>query len=218
MIDIKIFVFNEIQENTIILSDETKECVIIDAGCNNEAEQLRLSNYIAENNLNPIMLLNTHGHFDHVMGNAYVNRKYGLSPIMHRGDLNKIERAAAHVAAFGLQMENPPMPKQFLEDGQLLKLGNTEFKVICTPGHSEGGVCFYFEKEKLLVAGDTLFNGSIGRTDLPGGDYDELMRSIHTKLLTLPGDTEVICGHGPVTTIGREAMTNPFLTDDTQYI
>ena len=218
MLDIKIFVFNEIQENTIILSDETKECIIIDAGCNNEAEQLRLSSYIAENGLKPVMLLNTHGHFDHVMGNTYVSRKYGLLPLMHRGDLNKIEKASSYVAAFGLQMELPPVPKEFLEDGQALKFGNTEFKVIHTPGHSEGGACFYFEKENLLIAGDTLFNGSIGRTDLPGGDYDELMHSIHAKLLTLPGDTEVLCGHGPATTIGREAMTNPFLTDGTQYI
>lgn len=218
MLNIKVFVFNEIQENTVVLSDETKECIIIDAGCNNEAEQLRLSGYITENSLKPVMLLNTHGHFDHVMGNAYIFRKYGLQPMMHRGDLNKIENATSYVSAFGLQMENPPIPKQFLEDGQILKFGNTEFKVIYTPGHSEGGVCFYFEKEKLLVAGDTLFNGSIGRTDLPGGDYDELMRSIHTKLLALPGDTRVICGHGPGTTISREAMTNPFLTDDTQYL
>ena len=213
MLNIKVFVFNEIQENTVVLFDETKECVIIDAGCNSEIEQLQLSNYIVENGLKPVMLLNTHGHFDHVMGNAYLARKYSLSPMMHRGDLNKVENAVTYVSAFGLQMENPPTPKTFLEDGQVLNFGNTEFKVIHTPGHSEGGVCFYFEKENLLVAGDTLFRGSIGRTDLPGGDYDELMQSIHNKLLTLPGETRVICGHGPGTTIGQEAMSNPFLTE-----
>lgn len=218
MLNIKVFVFNEVQENTIVLSDDTKECIIIDAGCNNEAEQLKLSNYIAENGLKPVMLLNTHGHFDHIMGNAYVYRKYGLLPLMHRGDLNKIESATLYVSAFGLQMEDPPTPKHFLEDGETLKFGNTEFKVMYTPGHSEGGVCFYFEKDGLLISGDTLFSGSIGRTDLPGGDYDELIQSIHTKLLILPEDTKVICGHGPGTTIGREARSNPFLTDDSRYL
>lgn len=213
MLHTNIFVFNEIQENTYVLYDETLECVIIDAGCNNPAEEQRLSDYISQKHLKPVALLNTHGHFDHVLGNAYVSKKYGLSPQMHRADLPILERTETYVASFGLSVEMPPMPTLFLEDGQVIRFGDSEMSVLYTPGHSPGGVCFYSEKDKLLIAGDTLFRGSIGRTDLPGGDYDELISSIHTKLLVLPSDTQVFCGHGPSTAIGIEAATNPFLND-----
>ncbi len=211
MLQIKVFAFNELQENTSVLYDESKECVIIDAGCNNLGEQQELSKFIRDNELKPVMLLNTHGHFDHIMGNAYVEQAYGLLPRMHRADLFLIENSVAHVAAFGMKMETPPTPINFLEDAQVLRFGSSELKVIHTPGHSPGGVCFYSANDNLLIAGDTLFNGSIGRTDLPGGDYDELMSSIRNKLMLLPSDTRVVCGHGPGTTIGNEAMYNPFL-------
>lgn len=207
------FTFNEIEVNTYVLFDESKECVIIDAGCNNEREKATLSKFITDNELKFVGLYNTHGHFDHIMGNAYVKATYHVSPQMHRKDLHLVEIAESYVGKFGLRMDTPPVPTTFLEDNQVVRFGNSELKVIHTPGHSSGGVCFYCEKEKYLVAGDTLFNGSIGRTDLGDGDLDEQLSSIRTKLLTLPSDTIVYPGHGPRTTIGTEALHNPFLVD-----
>ena len=213
MITVKKFVFNAIEENTYILYDETKECVIIDPGCYNDAEKKTLKDYIETNGLKPVVLLNTHCHFDHIFGNAYVCREFGIELWAHEADVYNIERSEAYTAMFGMKIEPSPLPSHYLTDGEEIKFGNSTLKVIHTPGHSPGCVCFYSEKDKLLISGDTLFNGSIGRTDLPGGDYDQIMDSLLNKLMKLSGDTVVYCGHGPNTEIGQEFLYNPFITE-----
>jgi glyoxylase-like metal-dependent hydrolase (beta-lactamase superfamily II) len=204
--------FNPIEVNTYIAYDETGECVIIDAGCSNANENEILRKAIAEKNLNPTKLLCTHGHFDHIMGSAFVCDTYKIETYIHKNDLTEVERATDYGSYFGVDVMQPPIPRNFLNDGDEIKFGNSSLKVIFTPGHTHGGVCFYSEADELLISGDTLFAGSIGRTDLPGGDYDILMNSIE-KLMCLPENTNVFCGHGPKTTIGYEKTTNPFITD-----
>ncbi|MDR1056922.1 MAG: MBL fold metallo-hydrolase [Prevotellaceae bacterium] len=213
MITVKNFVFNNIEENTYVLYNETKECVIIDPGCYTKAEQDRLKNFIVENDLKPAALLNTHCHFDHIFGNAFVCREFGIGAWAHKGELNNINRAESYTSVFGMKMEHPPLPVRYLKDGDDVKFGNSLLKVIHTPGHSPGCVCFYSEEDKFIIAGDTLFQGSIGRTDLPGGDYDQIMDSLLNKLMKLPNDTTAYCGHGPDTEIGQERMYNPFITE-----
>ena len=213
MISIKRFIFNAIEENTYVLFDETNNCVIIDAGCYDETEQNTLKNFIIANNLKPVALLNTHCHFDHVFGNAFVCREFNIESWIHKDEMVNIERAVAYTSAFGMRMEQAPVPTHFLNDGDSFKFGNSSLKIIHTPGHSPGCVCFYSEPDEMIITGDTLFSGSIGRTDLPGGDYDQIMDSLLNKLMTLPGDTTAYCGHGPNTQISHELMFNPFITE-----
>lgn len=213
MITVKQFIFNNIEENTYVLNDETKECVIIDPGCNSDAERHQLKNYIESNGLKPVALLNTHCHFDHIFGNAYVGSEFAIDLLAHKAELYNIERAVQYTAMFGMTMEQPPMITRYLEDGEVVKFGNTSLQVIHTPGHTPGCICFYSPTDALIVTGDTLFRGSIGRTDLPGGDYDDIMDSLLNKLMKLPGNTKVYCGHGPETEIGYELIHNPFITE-----
>ena len=212
MIKLLQFQLNPIQVNTYIVYDETNECVIIDAGCSNVNENEILRKAIAERNLIPTKLLCTHGHFDHIMGNAFVCETYKIETCAHKNDLSNFEQAANHGVFFGVDVVQPPTPKCFLNDGDEIKFGNSSLKVIFTPGHTLGGICIYSEANELLFSGDTLFAGSIGRTDLPGGNYDVLMNSIE-KLMLLPESTNVFCGHGPKTTIGYEKTTNPFILE-----
>jgi glyoxylase-like metal-dependent hydrolase (beta-lactamase superfamily II) len=209
--EIKILVFNPLQENTYIIYDETKECVIIDPGCQKPLEKNVLKQFIADNNLKPKVLLNTHCHFDHIFGNNFVRDEYGIELWVSEGELANIRRFTASASLFGISEEQPYPPSHFLENGQTITFGNSELKVINTPGHSPGSVCFYSEPGNFLIAGDTLFAGSIGRTDLPGGDYDEIKKSLD-KLIALPDETKVYCGHGHDTTIGWERLYNPFIT------
>ncbi|MDR3286669.1 MAG: MBL fold metallo-hydrolase [Prevotellaceae bacterium] len=212
MIKILEFQFNPIEVNTYIVYDETAECVIIDAGCCNESENKTLQKAITVNNLKPIKLISTHGHFDHIMGNSFVCETYKISTYINKNDLGDVERASSYGSYFDVNVVQPPAPQNFVNDGDEIKFGNSTLKIIFTPGHTRGGICLYSEPDKLLFSGDTLFAGSIGRTDLPGGDYDVLMNSIK-KLMLLPDDTNVFCGHGPKTTIGCEKSTNPFITE-----
>lgn len=193
--------------------DETKECIIIDAGCQQPAEQEQLKRFISEQGLRPVALVNTHCHFDHVFGNSFVCDEYKVPSWTHREELRNVERFEAYASLFGAKGNKPPVPTHFFEDGADFKFGNSSLKVLHTPGHSPGGVCFYSAADKFLIAGDTLFAGSIGRTDLPGGDYDVLMDSLKEKVLVLPSDTKVYCGHGPETSVGIELQTNPFITE-----
>ncbi|MFW5759253.1 MAG: MBL fold metallo-hydrolase [Bacteroidota bacterium] len=208
---IKIFPFNPFQVNTYILFDQTKECIIIDPSCYDGKEEQELMNFIQDHELKPKMLLNTHCHIDHILGNNFIYRSFGLKPIVHKDSIYFLENAVEHGLTFGFQIEPPVMPEQFIEQDQLITFGDQQLKVIETPGHAAGSVCFYDEQEKILIAGDVLFHQGIGRTDLPTGDYDLLIRSIHDKLLTLPPDVIVYCGHGPSTTIGQEKQHNPYL-------
>jgi len=210
MINIKIFVFNAFQENTFLLFDETKECVIIDAGCNEEVEFSQIDEFIKENNLVLKSIINTHCHIDHIMGNSYLVNKYKVQSIAHKEDLPLIERSKDMAAAFGFDVQEPPIPNQFVNEGDEIRFGNTVLNVKHVPGHSPGSIALYNDLEKFVIVGDVLFAGGIGRTDLPGGDYDTLIASIKDKLFTLNGDVVVYPGHGESTTIAQEKESNPF--------
>ena len=211
MIQIKSFYFNDLRECSYILWDETGESVIVDPGCYTESEQERLVKFIEQNNLKPVKLLNTHGHFDHIMGNAFVATKWQIPSYIHKEDKHHLLRAKQYTEMFGYKIEQPPVDTIDLEDGANVNFGNSTLRVIHTPGHSRGGVSLVSDEDKFVITGDSLFAGSIGRTDLPGGDYDVLMDSLLNKIVKLGEDYKVYPGHGPATTIGNELATNPFL-------
>ncbi len=208
------FVFNPFQENTYLVVDEaTRTCAVIDPGCSSPAEEEELVSYIETAGWQPVLLLNTHAHIDHILGNAFVGKKFGLPLRIHREELAILEAAPQVAVYYGLPAPEPypADPSAYLRDGEELLLGESRMQVLFTPGHSPGEVCFYLEDEGLLLAGDVLFRESIGRTDLPGGDHATLLRSIRERLLPLPDETRVFPGHGPETTIGHERTKNPFL-------
>ncbi len=211
MLKILTFRFNPFEENCSLAWDETGDAVIIDPGFydadGNEAALLY--GKIAENGVRPVMILLTHGHFDHIFGVHECAKKYGIPVYMNQADNYVIQNDFS--GKFGLRAPDSSFKTLSLEDGQSIRFGNTEFKVITTPGHTPGGVCFYDEKDKVLFSGDTLFAGSIGRTDHPGGDYDKLIVSLMDKVMGLPGDVTVFPGHGRSTSIADERTHNPFL-------
>ncbi|MGD0711443.1 MAG: MBL fold metallo-hydrolase [Bacteroidales bacterium] len=211
MTAIKKFVFNSIQVNTYLLYDESGECIIIDAGCMGRDEENELTGYIEKKNLKPVRLLNTHTHVDHIAGNKFVSEKYNIPLTIHKEGMQFIQSAKTYGASFNFDIGDTIDPSSYINDGDIIKFGQSELKVIYTPGHANGSVCFYCEKDKFVIVGDVLFYGSIGRTDLPTGNYDLLLSSIKNKLFTLPDDTIVFTGHGGRTTIGHEKTTNPFL-------
>jgi len=211
MINVHFFTFNGFQENTYILFDETKECVIIDPGCYSNEEQAILKNYILENDLKPVKLLNTHCHIDHVLGNNFVASTFNVELEMHEKDLPTLHATPEYGHLYGFNIDKSPEPSRFLNDGDIVEFGNSKLEVLFTPGHAPGHVVFVAHDEKFIINGDVLFQGSIGRTDLPGGDMDTLLNSIRTKLFTLPEDYVVHTGHGATTTIGYEKSNNPFL-------
>lgn len=214
MVTVVRFVFNAFQENTYLLIDDaTGECAVVDPGCSSAAEEEELVGYIRSKGLRPVLLLNTHAHIDHILGNAFVGKRFGLPLRIHRAELPVLEAAPQVSVYYGLPVPElyPASEEYYLEDGDELLFGESRMRVLFTPGHSPGEVCFYVEEKHVLIAGDVLFRGSIGRTDLPGGDYSTLIRSIQDRLLVLPDETEVFPGHGPPTTIGEERHNNPFL-------
>lgn len=211
MTTITSFIFSPFQENTYVISDENGECWIIDPGCYTAQERERLQKYISENNLKPTKLLNTHCHLDHIFGNAFVADTYNLSPQWHKNESLIAENAKMAAMMYGVEPPEYRKPGELLVEGTTLQLGDATFKLLLTPGHSPGSISFYNEKEKYAIVGDVLFSGSIGRTDLPGGDFETLINSIHRELLVMPDDTKIYNGHGPATTIGQERMHNPFL-------
>ncbi len=210
MTKIKIFVFNPFQENTFLLYDESNECIIIDAGCNEEHEFKQIDSFITENNLTLKLIINTHCHIDHIMGNAYLVDKYKVPSIAHKEDMPLLERSNDMAMAFGFNIQEPPIPNKFVNEDDEIKFGNTTLEVKHVPGHSPGSIALYNEKEQFVIVGDVLFNGGIGRTDLPGGDYDTLIASINDKLFTLNSNVVVYSGHGESSTIGHEKSTNPY--------
>jgi len=212
MMQIKKFTFNPVQENTFVVYDETGECAIIDAGCYFEYEREELDGFIAEKQLKPVRLINTHCHFDHIMGITHCRIKYKVPFEIHPDEEILVEHAVDSGDRFGIPMEPIDAPDAYFREGDRITFGNSHLEVIESPGHSPGGVVFYNPEQKILIAGDVLFYGSIGRTDLPGGSFEQLTGNIKTKLLTLPGETVVYCGHGPETTIGFEKKNNPYLT------
>lgn len=211
MITINTFTYNGFQENTYVLTDETNEAVIIDPGCYSTTEQTELFNFIKNNNLNPVKLLNTHCHIDHILGNNFVATKFGLDLYIHQQDLPTLHATTEYGHLYGFTVDKSPEPAHFLKDGDVVKFGNSTLEVIFTPGHAPGHVVFVNHEQRFVINGDVLFRGSIGRTDLPGGNHQTLIDSIKTKLFTLPDDYVVHTGHGPTTTIGYEKKYNPFL-------
>ncbi len=211
MLTIKSFTFGPFQENMFVLHDESNECVIIDPGCYTSTEQQILKKYIEEKKLKPVLLLNTHCHVDHVAGNRFVHDTFGLLPVIHKNDLVVLQSQERVCLTYGLNYDPSPIPEKFIDEGDVISFGNTKLKVLFTPGHAPGHVVFYNQENNFVINGDVLFSGSIGRTDLPLGDFDTLENSIRTKLYTLPNETVVYCGHGPSTTIGQEKQSNPFV-------
>lgn len=212
MLKIKAFVFSPIQENTYLLYNESKDCIIIDPGCYFPEEKDELKAFITQSGLRPQMLLNTHCHLDHVFGNKYLAETYGLTLQLHEKEKTMLDFAPASGLMYEMPFDNYGGDFIFLKEGDTIVLGEDELKVIEAPGHSPGHICFYCAKQNFIISGDVLFNRSIGRTDLPGGDYETLLNNIRTKLFTLPDETVVYSGHGPVTTIGEEKKYNPFLS------
>jgi len=209
---IKTFTFNPIQENTYLVYDETNEAVVIDAGCISDIEKRALKNYIEDNKLTLKRVLNTHLHFDHQFGNKFLFTTFGIKPEAGKEDEYLLENVIAQTRSFGMAVDEEAQTLGgYITDNQEIKFGNTTFKAFHVPGHSPGSMAFYDEKEGVLFAGDVLFRASIGRTDLPKGDYATLINSITNKLLPLPDSTVVYSGHGPATTIGFEKKNNPFL-------
>jgi glyoxylase-like metal-dependent hydrolase (beta-lactamase superfamily II) len=203
--------FNPIQENMYVIYDETKECIIIDPGCYFHQERDELKSFIDENGLKPVKLINTHCHLDHICGNKYVADTWKLKLEANKLDEYNLQRSIEAGILYNMPIEPSPPIEVDLKEGDEICFGNSRLTILFTPGHSSGSVSFYSQKYNFLIAGDVLFRMSIGRTDLPGGDYDTLIDSIKSKLMILPKDTIVYSGHGEETTIGYEKKNNPFL-------
>lgn len=212
MLQLQRFTFNAFQVNTFLLWDETGECVIIDPGCYEPEEKSALTGFIHKEGLKPVRLLNTHLHIDHIAGVAFVSREYNLVPEAHSDGKGFIQHAEKNGFIYGFDELEAIEPARFIKEGDVIRFGNSELEVVETPGHADGSVCFISHADRFVITGDVLFYQSIGRTDLPTGNYDLLIRNIRGKLLTLPHDYKVYPGHGPETTIGFEAYSNPFLS------
>ncbi len=212
MIRVEKFVVGPLGENSFVLSDETGECIFIDPGFYYEEEHEEITDYILENKLKPLNITNTHCHFDHIMGVEFIREKYQIPFYAHEHDAFLIVRSKNQAEMFGFEMKPVSPIDKFVDETDKVKFGNAEMEIIHVPGHSPGHIVFYSAENRILIAGDVLFYGSIGRTDLPGGDYQTLISGIKEKLFELPDDTKVYAGHGPETTIGFEKRNNPFLT------
>ncbi|NCI48689.1 MBL fold metallo-hydrolase [Sediminibacterium roseum] len=211
MLKVKALTFNPAQENTYILFNEQNKAIIIDPGCYFSAEHETLNSFLKDTQLEPARLLNTHCHLDHVCGNLWVYQNWGTELWIPSGEEEVLANAPLWGEKWGMSFKNYDGPVHFIHEGDTIVLDNDTLKVILAPGHSPASMCFYAEKEKFLIGGDVLFYQSIGRTDLPGGDHETLLRSIREQLFVLPDDVVVYPGHGRPTTIGYEKRNNPFL-------
>ena len=213
MLQFEQFVFNPFGENTYVVYDEeSKECVIIDPGCSSAGEENELFGFIDSHRLKPLMVVNTHGHIDHILGNEAVKKRYGIKVAAHPNVKNDFLRSRQQAQFFGMPFSGDcALPDVDLEDGEIIKIGESTLEVISTPGHAIGSISLYAEIEGWVFTGDALFCRSIGRTDLPGGNYEQLRTSIIERLFHLPDDTEVYSGHGESTTIFDERRYNMFL-------
>jgi len=209
---IKKLTFNPIQENMYIIYDETKECIIIDPGCYFHQEKEELKSFIEENELKPVKLINTHCHLDHICGNKFVAETWKLKLEANKLDEYNLQRSIEAGILYNMPIEPSPPIEVDLKEGGEIKFGNSALSILFTPGHSSGSISFYSQEHKFVIAGDVLFRMSIGRTDLPGGDFDTLIDTIKSKLMILPKDVMVYSGHGEETTIGYEMKNNPFLS------
>jgi len=209
---IKKITFNNFMENTFIVYDQTKECIIIDPGCYSIEEKEELLSFININQLKPTLLINTHCHIDHIFGNNFVNKTWNTRLVINKLELEILKSAHVVAQSYGFNNYEPsPQPSKYIIEGDIITFGKSELKVLFTPGHAPGHISLYSKKDEFIISGDVLFMNSIGRTDLPGGDYETIIKTIKNKLLTLPKQTKVYCGHGPETTIDNEKNNNPFL-------
>lgn len=210
MLNVSVFTFNVFEENTYIITNEKDECWIVDPGMYAEDELQAMVTYISDKKLFPQAIINTHTHLDHIFGVQPLIDHYHIPFGVHELELPVLSMGKQSAEFYGFDMKTVPKPTYFISEQQPLKLGTDMIKVLFAPGHSSGSICFYYPQGNWVIGGDVLFNGSIGRTDLPGGNFDTLINSIHTQLFTLPGDTKVLPGHGPTTTIKHEQTHNPY--------
>jgi hydroxyacylglutathione hydrolase len=202
--------YNPFQENTYIVSDDTHECVIIDPGCYFREEQEHLLMYVQKNELKPVKLINTHCHIDHVLGNYFVSKEWQLELGIHEADIPTLTSIPNYASLYGFEgYQLSPDPSYFIKEGDKIRFGNSELDVLFGPGHAPGHLAFYSLEDDFVINGDILFQGSFGRVDLPGGDFQTLKSTILDKMFNLPETMTVYCGHGPETTIGQEKATNP---------
>ncbi len=211
MFTIKTFELNDFGVNTYVLSSSNKDCIIIDPGCYTQVEKKTLDTYIAENNLKLVKVLITHCHIDHILGIAHFEDLYKIGATIHKAGSELLRASVGYGSVFGFEVDRVMKASGFVNEGDVITLGDNKLSVVNTPGHAEGSVCYICHKEKFVITGDVLFYGSIGRTDLPTGDYNVLMKSIKEKLFTLDDSYKVYPGHGPTTTIGYEKVNNPFI-------
>lgn len=209
--DVKVFFFNPLRECCYVVWDEDGNCVVIDPGCYGGNEFKRLPAFVEENKLKVAGILLTHGHFDHIFGLEDAHRQWDVPVYIHPEDIFQVEDSARFAATVGLDFTPYTGGFREISDGETISCGSISLKTIWTPGHTAGSVCYWSEKDSVLFSGDTLFQGSVGRTDHPRGDYDSLLDSLNRKIAVLPPETDVFCGHGYPTTIGTELATNPFL-------
>lgn len=211
MLSVHTFAFNPFSENTYLVSDEHGNCIVFDPGMYDAKDQMVFSDYILEKRLKPQYLINTHCHIDHIMGNTWVSETFGLELHAHKNETRVLEMGKMSASLYGLKYQESVPIKHFLDEKDVLILGEHRLEILFTPGHSPGSLSFYSPESGFALVGDVLFRGSIGRTDLPGGDFNTLMHSISTQLLNLPDSTRIYNGHGPSTDIGTERLHNPFI-------
>lgn len=211
MLHVHTFTFNPFAENTYLLYDQTDTCIVIDPGCYSEVEQNILLDYIIHKGLKLEKILCTHGHIDHILGNGFLKQHFNVPIVAHSFAATEMRMALQYGAMYGIPLKTTPMPDAFVDEGDTVSFGETTLAVLFTPGHSAGHVSFLHKETKQLFSGDVLFDGSVGRWDLPGGNFDVLMQTIQNKLLTLDDETKVYPGHGETTLIGRERNSNPYL-------
>ena len=208
--EVKSFVFNPFMENTYLLYDASKEAIIIDPGCYEDYEQKELTDFIAAHDLKVTRLLNTHCHIDHVFGNQFVKDKYGVKLEIHAEDEATLKAVKVYAPNYGFQHFEEAEVDKYFDEGDTISFGNSSLEIVFVPGHAPGHVAFYNKNEKVIIGGDVLFDGSIGRTDLPGGNFETLIKSIHEKIFPLGDEMVIYPGHGGTTTVGKEKQTNPF--------
>lgn len=211
MLTIKEFCFNAFQENTYVLYNEKKEAIILDPGCYTKIEKAQLKQFLSQHDLTPTLFLNTHCHLDHVFGNNYISETYHLPVHIHPNEKVVLDRLPEAAEKWGVPTEAYIGEIKFIEQDEIIQFGMDQFKVLVTPGHSPGSVCFYHEKQDFMLGGDLIFKDGVGRTDLPGSNPLDLIKSIKEQILPLPDSLTIYSGHGPATQLGREKMHNPYI-------
>ncbi len=217
MLSIKSFTFNPLQENTYLVYNENLEGVLIDPGCYEIEERNELDRFIQANGIKISKLLNTHCHIDHVLGNAWAKQKYDLELWIHQNEIPVLKSVEVYAAGYGLPAYEPNTHDQLLVEGDIIEIGDDRLECLFVPGHAPGHLVFYNPDSNFAICGDTLFRGSIGRTDLPGGNHQQLLDRINSVLFQLPEETVMYPGHGPETTIGFEKVHNPFVGQNAIY-